>query len=287
MAMQALNEAGCGRAPRVAPPHPARAPEWCAIPAAGAPIRLFCFPYAGGGPATYRRWGDALRGVAQVCPVALPGRAPRLSERPLARLDELVEQIADGLGPHLGGPFAFFGHSFGGLVAYEVACALAARGGPLPLRLFVSAMYPPAALERMVARADADVPAISDAEFLRRFAALGANGAGLPGPALPALRADVSALLGYNDRRRPPLACAISVYAGSEDVLVPAAAMDGWAARTGAGWELRVVPGAHLFVETDAAPLVARLRGRLARVIRDGVAVHATPATDPGRSMRP
>ena len=47
-------------------------------PQSAAALRLFCFPYAGGGAAIYRGWPDGLPGTIDVCAVALPGRGGRL-----------------------------------------------------------------------------------------------------------------------------------------------------------------------------------------------------------------
>lgn len=60
---------------------------------------LFCSPYAGGGTSIFRTWAEDLPAAVDVCPVLLPGRDDRLLEV----------------------PFAFFGHSMGGLIAFELA----------------------------------------------------------------------------------------------------------------------------------------------------------------------
>ena len=39
-----------------------------------AKMRMFCFPYAGGGASIYRGWGASLPGDLEVCPVQIPGR---------------------------------------------------------------------------------------------------------------------------------------------------------------------------------------------------------------------
>src|SRR5262249_60295750 len=40
-------------------------------------VRLFCFPYAGGGATVFRKWQDDMPGTIQVCPIQLPGRERR------------------------------------------------------------------------------------------------------------------------------------------------------------------------------------------------------------------
>ena len=45
-----------------------------------AAVRLFCFPYAGGGDFIFRSWQRTLTDTIEVCPVQLPGRGSRITE---------------------------------------------------------------------------------------------------------------------------------------------------------------------------------------------------------------
>src|SRR2546423_15412499 len=90
-------------------------------PRPGAEVRLFCFPYAGGGASVFRAWADSLPSSVEVRPVQLPGRETRFREPAFTRLPPLVEALAESLRPYLDRPFAFFGHSLGALVAFELA----------------------------------------------------------------------------------------------------------------------------------------------------------------------
>ena len=45
--------------------------------AAGARRRLYCMPFAGGGPSTYRLWPRSLPDDVEVVVVMVPGRDPR------------------------------------------------------------------------------------------------------------------------------------------------------------------------------------------------------------------
>jgi surfactin synthase thioesterase subunit len=48
-----------------------------AAPNPAARLRLFCFPYAGGGAAAYFGWGETLPRTVEVCAVQPPGRDAR------------------------------------------------------------------------------------------------------------------------------------------------------------------------------------------------------------------
>ena len=107
-------------------------------------LRLFCFPYAGGAASTYRSWAGELPEEIEVCPVQLPGREGRIRQPALLGMDELVDAAAAGLGDELDrGPHAFFGHSMGAVVAYELARRRRDAGRPEPLHLIVSARNAP------------------------------------------------------------------------------------------------------------------------------------------------
>src|ERR687890_549510 len=118
---------------------------WLARPKANANsrLRLFCFPYAGGGALAFRGWAAALPAWVEVCPVRLPGREGRIREAALTRVSALAEASAAALLPHLGVPFSLYGHSMGAFVAFELARRLRRRHGLVPVRLFVSGCRAP------------------------------------------------------------------------------------------------------------------------------------------------
>src|SRR5678816_3600650 len=104
-----------------------------------ARVRLFCFPYAGGTALTYRTWPEGLSRDIEVCAVQIPGRGIRMRERPFTDLQLLVRVISKVVQPYLDKPFAFFGHSMGALMAFELASVMQQERGIEPLHLFVSA----------------------------------------------------------------------------------------------------------------------------------------------------
>src|SRR4051812_31478918 len=69
-------------------------------PNPAARLRLFCFPYAGGGAQVFRNWANHLPADVEVCLAQLPGRGSRMREAPHTRLLPLVETIARAHAPH-------------------------------------------------------------------------------------------------------------------------------------------------------------------------------------------
>lgn len=111
--------------------------------------RLFCFPYAGGGASIFRRFPESLPPGVEVCAVQLPGREDRYVEPAFSRLPAAVAALAGALHAHLQPPFAFFGHSMGALLAFELTRLLAvAPDAPQPDHLFVSGRRAPHLADR-------------------------------------------------------------------------------------------------------------------------------------------
>src|SRR5260370_14568004 len=104
-----------------------------------ARVRLFCFPYAGGGASIFRTWSEHLPQDIEVCSVQLPGREDRLLESPFSNLPSLLDVLGPALLPYLDMPYAFFGHSMGSLISFELARYLGqVEYRNMPVYLFVS-----------------------------------------------------------------------------------------------------------------------------------------------------
>jgi len=192
--------------------------------------------------------------VECVC-IQAPGRESRIREASIKSVIGLAEAIADVMPDWLDGPFAIFGHSLGGLVGFELARTLRARGLLQPRHLFVSATRAPSVpnphspvrdlpdlrmLDELNRRYDGSVPeAILTSPELRELF-------------VPGLRADFTALETYEYRPAEPLTCPISVFGGTRDTTVTAAMVQPWAAETDAACEHRMFDGGHLFLQTDA-----------------------------------
>src|SRR6516165_6814738 len=84
-------------------------------------MRLFAFAHAGGGASIFRLWVPELAPEINVYPVQLPGREGRWREPAVTRLSDLVTQLAEALQSFFRPPFAFFGHSMGAFIAFELA----------------------------------------------------------------------------------------------------------------------------------------------------------------------
>lgn len=101
--------------------------------------RLICFPHAGGSASFFAPWAEAFGANTEVCSVAYPGRAARIGEALAEDLVNMAKDISAAVRED-DRPCALFGHSFGAVVALEVARDLQSMGRP-PLHLFASGSF--------------------------------------------------------------------------------------------------------------------------------------------------
>jgi medium-chain acyl-[acyl-carrier-protein] hydrolase len=228
-----------------------RASEQCPQPR----LRIFCFPYAGGGASIYRTWAEGLPAGVQLCPVQLPGREDRLMEKPYDRLQALVSALADVLDPYLEDlPFVFFGHSMGALVSFELARELRGRNRIGPLRLYVSGYRTP-----HLPDPDPPIHDLPEEEFLAELRRLEGTpeeileNQELTQLLLPALRADFAVCETYIYTNQRPLSCPIIAFCGVEDKEFRREDLEGWWEHTEDRFHLWMLPGNHFFIHIHNA----------------------------------
>jgi surfactin synthase thioesterase subunit len=223
--------------------------------------RLFCFPYAGGGAAAFAGW--RLARVA-VCPIRLPGRESRTAEAPFERLGVLVESLAAAIEAYLDRPFAFFGHSMGAAVAFELARLLRKRGLPQPRLLIASGARAPQFRRNHTPPADP-----SEEQFLAELRRLGGVPAeALEDPAvlraiLPALTADAALYRRYIYTEDAPLSLPIRAYGGNADPNILPEHLHAWQEQTTAAFGVRLFAGGHFFLHQSRAEVLAALAADL------------------------
>ncbi|MGH9694339.1 MAG: KR domain-containing protein, partial [Bryobacteraceae bacterium] len=93
-------------------------------PNPGAAVRLFCFPYAGGGLGSFREWAQRFNGTVELVAVEAPGRGTRIHETAVDDLDAFVTGLLPEMIEWLDRPSAFFGHCLGGLSMFATLRAL-------------------------------------------------------------------------------------------------------------------------------------------------------------------
>ncbi len=209
----------------------------------------------------FRDWQRHLGREIDVCLVHLPGRARRIGERPRARLRPLVEELADAIGPELRGQFAFYGHSMGALISFELARELRRRNWSTPVHLFLSACRAPTIVRGV--RPTFNLPVRELMAEIRKL-----NGTPkeffespeIQNVLLPLLRADLEIIDTYEYVAEAPLGCAINVYAGEQDTHAPPESLVTWELQTSAKCTLQTFSGDHFFIQSQKIEFLRSLR---------------------------
>ena len=228
-------------------------------------MRFFLFPYAGGGAAVFNQWMSGFSDNMEARVAHYPGRGSRHREAPIRQISVLVENLLVAIQPLLDTPFAFFGHSLGGLAAFELAHHLRRNGLPGPQILFVSACAAP-----HLPDPHPPIHALPDGEFLEEVRRLnGIQAELLDQPEimqllLPVLRADFEAIERYvYSPAGPPLELPIVAFGGLDDPRVSRERLEGWSLHTNSGFYSHYFPGDHFFIHTAREAVIAAMSARL------------------------
>ncbi|MFD7668428.1 thioesterase II family protein [Streptomyces sp. NPDC059788] len=235
----------------------------CYHPAPDRPRQLVCFPHAGGSASFFFPVSAQLSPVAEVLSVQYPGRQDRRTETSPDSIEVMADQVYAALRGRLGSrPTAFFGHSMGAMIAFEVARRLEADGGELT-HLFASGRRAPSThREESVHRRDddgivaelkllsgTDAAVLGDEELLRMI--------------LPALRSDYTAVETYRCGPEVTIKAPITALTGDSDPKTTLEEAESWRAHTTGAFDLQVYPGGHFFVSSQAPAVLALLRKHL------------------------
>lgn len=213
-------------------------------------VRLFCFPYAGGGPQVFAGWPARLPDGVELWSESAPGRGARFDEPPLASLPRRISELRHGMTPLLDRPCLFFGHSNGALVAFELARSLQQAGLSAPGRVIISAkraphlpprraplhgLPTPELIERLESMGNTPPEILRDRELMDIF--------------LPTLRADFALAETHDCALAPPLAAPVTLFHGDADTDIPLSDMRAWKVFLLHEPAVQRFPGGHFFLE--------------------------------------
>jgi surfactin synthase thioesterase subunit len=189
----------------------------------------------------------------------------RFRETPDLSTGAMVGDFLFGLREMLDLPFVFYGHSLGGLLAFELTRQLQAQGLPLPEHLFIGATVPP-----HMGLIHEELHHLPDKQFV---SAIQNRYAGIPAAVLeepelmemflPALKADFTAYERYWFEETAPVACRLTAFRGESDPGIAPGLMDEWAPHTSGEFKLHTVPGDHFFLTESAEFVLGEIRKSL------------------------
>ncbi|MDR3537911.1 MAG: alpha/beta fold hydrolase [Acetobacteraceae bacterium] len=222
-------------------------------------MQLVCLPHAGGGAASFHPFANLFPDSIEMLAVQLPGRETRLAEAPYRRMGPLIEGLLAGIRESVVKPYAFFGHSMGALVAFELARALRREGLPLPQSIVVSGRRAPT-----VPNNEPSLHVLSDDAFVdalvRRYDAIPQiirNEPELMALFVPVMKADFATFETHVHRDEPPLECALAMYGGRDDPQTPQ--MAGWADLFAGPATTRFFDGGHFYLADQRRAVAAAL----------------------------
>jgi len=234
----------------------------------GQPPKLYIFPHAGGSAEYYVPFAKAFASDIKRIAVRYPGRGGNHDLGSFASISDLADGVCRMLTPpdNPDDKVAFFGHSMGGLLAFEVARRFEAQGSPIAA-LFVSAIAAPGRVgyehipesDRGLLDAVSEMTGVNP-EFLENeeFAA----------KILPNLRG-LKAISKYDCPPQERLSCPISAFLGDQDEVVTYEKMLPWSERTTSEFSVRVFPGHHFYLTDHISELVSEIEGKILSSCRD------------------
>lgn len=224
-------------------------------PAPDARVRLVCLPHAGGSASYYFPMSTALSPEFEVYGVQYPGRQDRYAEPFVDSIDALADQVFTEIGTLPEKPTAFFGHSMGAVLAFEVARRHETSTGRPVLTVFASGSRAPshygderefkddvALVGVMRELGGTDPRVLSDPELLSTF--------------LPAFRNDYRALQAYHRGTDVGISAPIVVMTALDDPKTSDAAARAWHEHTTGGGDVHVFAGGHFFLEKQPQKVI-------------------------------
>ncbi|HEX5211505.1 MAG TPA: SDR family NAD(P)-dependent oxidoreductase [Pseudolabrys sp.] len=259
----------------------ARCPgKWLVAPRPNpnAAVRLFCFPYAGGGLGSFREWSQRFGGTVELVAVEAPGRGTRINEAAIDDLDAFVAGLLPEMVDWLDRPSAFFGHCLGGLSMFATLRALPKESLRFIKHAFACGVRPPHLLKRrgefednliygMMMHRDFDIKippfAQNDEIFagiIRHFDTPAADRMleipKLRKILLPTIRAEFRMAYNYNYHPGEPFSFPISSFVGDSDPWVSEEDSAGWGELTCGGFTNHECKGSHFLMADDGDRIV-------------------------------
>jgi medium-chain acyl-[acyl-carrier-protein] hydrolase len=263
-------------------------------------IKLFCLPFAGGSAAMFNPWPKYLDAQIEVIPMEFAGRGKRILEPLDFSLAHIVEDaLASWRREVRDGPYAFFGHSLGAMVVYELAVVIKQLNFPPPEHIFFSGRPAPGSPRR-----DSKLRhLLPDAEFKAELLELGGTAnevfehPELMELVFPVLRNDFRIAEEYHYRKKvDSLDCDITILLGREEDVLPDEA-EAWIRHTRKNCVICYFPGGHFFIQDQIEsiarlidetllPIGGRTAGLPLREVRPGASHDSEPPVHPCHRSR-
>jgi medium-chain acyl-[acyl-carrier-protein] hydrolase len=212
-------------------------------------MRLFCFPFAGGGAYQYKPWAEIISPDVELLAVQIPGRENRLHEPCITDLQELIQVLVRELEPLLENPYSFFGHSLGAVIAFEVCRQLRRENKIAPVHLLVSSAAAPHLVSHSNLHTGPDDDLIREVDRLGGTPEMLLRDPDMRKMLLRLLRSDFKLLETRNYVEESPLDCAITAFGSPTDTRISIAELLAWQVHTSKSFSMQAYPGGHFYLK--------------------------------------
>lgn len=219
-------------------------------------MTLFCVPYAGGSAAIYNKWEKHIDARIKVVPIELAGKGTRFNEEIYNKIEDAVDDVYEIVKRGIDKPYGLFGHSMGGIIAYELAHKIAKSNLPNPEYIFVSGIKPP-----HMWKDRKTIHMLSDREFEKEIVDMG----GTPTEIfenkellelfLPIIRKDLRIVEQHIYIKKSPLNIETIVFYGDEEKINDKEANQ-WHIHTSKECKIFKISGNHFFINDETEKVV-------------------------------
>ncbi len=213
-------------------------------------MKLLCVPYAGATSMNYLQWKKYFDSDIQLIPLDPPGRGRRITEDCAQSIDEAIEDMVSQI-HHLLSPdedYAFYGHSMGSLLIYEILHSLKNTAFNTPAHVFLSGRNPPQYPIPL------RISHLNDPEFIKEILKYGGTPEGffenkqLADLFLPILRADYKMVEDYVYMEKEKLPIGITYFYSSEDAGISLTWINRWRELITGDFNMYTFKGGHFFI---------------------------------------
>lgn len=222
--------------------------------------RIFCFHPVGAGASMFSHFIFNPPPETDVLAFQLPGRENRKDEAVYEDIDVLVKDLAEVIKPYLDLPFAIYGHSFGGIIGFELIRYLRMHFQIEPMHFFISGTIAPQLTKKWKERDVISKTAITstsdekllslmtyidDVDFLKQI--------------LPVMKKDMPLIMGYPYRDDRKFDFPITAFAADKDEVVFLHELEQWVHQTTDNFQLEVMEGDHWFLSRNKERILERV----------------------------
>ena len=220
-------------------------------------LRLFCFPYAGGNSSIYNCWDKSIDNNIELIAVELTGRSNRMFEEPIHDMDKLVEVLYENIKCYLNKPFAFFGHSMGGLISYALSKKIEENTSFKLDFLIISATLPPFYYLKGKIHKYSDEDLIKVLKNQNNTPQEALDSKELMELMIPTIRADYKLIETYNTENISTLKSKVILFNSEEDI--DKQVMIQWQSYFVNSYDYKVFKGNHFFLKLYQEEVISNI----------------------------